>query len=115
MGTGDHHAAEARRARQGLAFTGVHHGHRCLVTETLPDTEHASEVAALALAQSPGARRALVIGPGSLALCVRLAAVERERRHAAYDEVEKLRRGLPAAPTTIKEKETQSLLQPGMG
>ncbi|MHC4974185.1 MAG: 4Fe-4S binding protein [Planctomycetota bacterium] len=50
------------------------------VTETLPATEHASEVAALALSQKPGARRALVIGPGSLALCLRLAAFEQVER-----------------------------------
>ncbi|MHC4730375.1 MAG: 4Fe-4S binding protein [Planctomycetota bacterium] len=54
------------------------------VTETLPDTEHASEVAALALAQNPGARQALVIGPGSLALCLRLAAFPQVERVAWF-------------------------------
>ena len=53
MGTGDHHAAEARRARQGLAVTGVHHGHRCLVTETLPDP--VGEIAVMPLQGGVGA------------------------------------------------------------
>lgn len=44
---------------------------------------------------------------------VRRAAADLERRHAAYDEAETLRRGLPTAPTQIKqaETETQGLLQ----
>ena len=45
------------------------------VVEALPGAEHASEVVALLLAQHPGARRALVIGTGSLAICQRLALV----------------------------------------
>ncbi|MHC4549892.1 MAG: 4Fe-4S binding protein [Planctomycetota bacterium] len=52
------------------------------VTETLPATEHASEVLALTLAQHPGARRALVVGPGSLALCQRLAQLPQIERVA---------------------------------
>jgi hypothetical protein len=50
-------------------------------------------------------------GDAQTAESVRQAAAELDRRHAAYDEVERLRRGLPAAPTEIKQKETQSLLQ----
>ncbi|MBN2307467.1 MAG: 4Fe-4S binding protein [Candidatus Hydrogenedentes bacterium] len=42
------------------------------VCEALPDTEHASEVAAIHLAQAPDARNVLVVGPGSLAICLRL-------------------------------------------
>jgi spermidine synthase len=76
-------ADEAYRGRfttaQGTYLHGEREGQFIVmawgaVTETLPDTEHASEVAALALAQNPGARRALVVGPGSLSLCLRLAA-----------------------------------------
>ena len=47
------------------------------------------------------------------AASARCAAAELERRHAAYDEAEQLRRGLPAAPTAINEKETQRLLHTG--
>jgi spermidine synthase len=39
--------------------------------ESVPELEHASEVAAAHLAQMPHARSVLVIGPGSLALCQR--------------------------------------------
>ena len=42
------------------------------VSESLPDTEHASEVVALSLAQNPGARSVLVIGTESLSICTRL-------------------------------------------
>jgi len=42
------------------------------VSEALPNTEHASEVIALSLAQHPQARRVLVVGPGSLSICLRL-------------------------------------------
>ncbi|HBA86123.1 MAG TPA: hypothetical protein DCZ95_18720 [Verrucomicrobia bacterium] len=42
------------------------------VTESFPETEHASEMAAVCLAQAPAARDILVIGPGSLPLCRRL-------------------------------------------
>jgi len=42
------------------------------VCESLPETEHASAVAALALAQQPEARRVLVIGPSSIPICQRL-------------------------------------------
>tara|TARA_B100001175_G_scaffold247870_1_gene214616 strand:- start:3541 stop:4587 length:1047 start_codon:yes stop_codon:yes gene_type:complete len=41
---------------------------------------------------------------------VRKARLELERRHAMYDSAEEVRRGLPAAPTEIKKKETQGLL-----
>ena len=50
------------------------------VTESLPETEHASEVVALSLAQHPSARNALVIGPGSLAICTRLSQLPKIRR-----------------------------------
>ncbi|MHC4932815.1 MAG: spermidine synthase family protein, partial [Planctomycetota bacterium] len=43
------------------------------VSETLPNTERASEVVALSLAQHPTARRVLVVGPGSLSICRRFA------------------------------------------
>ena len=52
-------------------------------------------------------------GGVAAAASARCAAAELERRHAAYDEAEKLRRGLPAAPTAINEKETQRLLHAG--
>jgi len=42
------------------------------VCEALPDKDHASEVVALNIAQCPAARRVLVMGPGSLATCLRL-------------------------------------------
>ncbi len=42
------------------------------VTDTIPSTEHASEVIALHLAQRPQARRFLVVGRGAFALCRRL-------------------------------------------
>jgi len=42
------------------------------VAETLPDLEHASQTIATHLAQCPTARKFLVLGPGSLALCRRL-------------------------------------------
>ena len=42
------------------------------VGEALPNTEHASEVAALNLAQHPEAARVLVFGPGSLSICMKL-------------------------------------------
>ena len=41
------------------------------VLESVPDTEHASEVAALALSQAPKARRVLVVG-GGYSLCAQL-------------------------------------------
>ncbi|MBI5091755.1 MAG: 4Fe-4S binding protein [Candidatus Hydrogenedentes bacterium] len=44
------------------------------VRESLPDTDHVSTVAAVNLAQNPSSSRVLVIGPGSLALCLRLTA-----------------------------------------
>jgi len=43
------------------------------VTETVPQTEHASEIAALHLAQKPDAENVLVVGPNSCAICRRLA------------------------------------------
>ncbi len=42
------------------------------VSETLPNTEHASEVIALGISQQPTARRVLVIGSDSLGICLRL-------------------------------------------
>ena len=39
------------------------------VAESIPDEEHAAEVAALTLAQCPTARRVLVVGSGSFAIC----------------------------------------------
>ena len=45
------------------------------VSETLPDTERASEVVAVNLAQMPDARQVLVIGPGCLSVCVRLRSL----------------------------------------
>ena len=42
------------------------------VSEALPNTEHASEVIALALAQHPTARNVLVMGTDSLGICLRL-------------------------------------------
>jgi spermidine synthase len=43
-----------------------------IVADTIPDTEHASEVAAVHLAQHPSARRFLVIGRGAFSICRRL-------------------------------------------
>jgi len=40
-------------------------------SETIPDTEHASEVVAVTLAENPKAREVLVVGPGSLSICAR--------------------------------------------
>jgi spermidine synthase len=42
------------------------------VSETLPNTEHASEVIALGLSQHPAARSVLVVGTDSLGICLRL-------------------------------------------
>lgn len=42
------------------------------VVDTIPDTESASEVLAVHLAQQPDARQVLIFGPGSYALCSRL-------------------------------------------
>ncbi len=42
------------------------------VSETLPNTEHASEVIALTLAQHPTAQDVLVVGTDSLGICLRL-------------------------------------------
>ncbi|MCP4643521.1 MAG: 4Fe-4S binding protein [bacterium] len=41
------------------------------VCEALPNTEHASETVAVTLAQAHRARRVLVVGPGSLGVCLR--------------------------------------------
>ena len=49
------------------------------VSEALPNTEHASEVVALSLAQHPAARRVLVVGPGSLSICTRLTMLPQIR------------------------------------
>ena len=45
------------------------------VCESLPGAEHGAEVAALALAQRPQARRVLALGPGSLPICLQLLRV----------------------------------------
>ncbi|MHC4225349.1 MAG: spermine/spermidine synthase domain-containing protein, partial [Planctomycetota bacterium] len=70
------------------------------VSETLPNTEHASEVVALSLAQHPGARRVLVVGPGSLSVCRRLAQLPSVERvawlHPDPDYPDALRSHLPA-------------------
>ncbi len=50
------------------------------VSETLPDTERASEVAAVNLAQMPEARRILVVGPGCLSVCLRLRSLPQVER-----------------------------------
>lgn len=42
------------------------------VMDSIPNTEYASEVVALHLAQCPAAQRFLVIGPGSFSICKRL-------------------------------------------
>lgn len=42
------------------------------IADSIPGTEHASEVLAVHLAQHPGARRFLVAGPGSFSICRRL-------------------------------------------
>lgn len=45
------------------------------VADSIPNTEHASQVIALHLSQHPRARTFLVIGPGSFSLCKRLTAL----------------------------------------
>lgn len=71
------------------------------VTEALPDSEAASQVVALALAQHPAARRVLVVGPGSLSVCqrlLRLPAVERVVwLHLDPDYPDRLLAALPPA------------------
>jgi len=47
------------------------------VVESLPNREHAAEVAAIHLAQEPEARRFLVLGSGSFALCQALSGLPR--------------------------------------
>jgi len=42
------------------------------VSEALPNTEHASEAIALSLSQHPASRNVLVVGQGSLGICLRL-------------------------------------------
>ena len=82
--------------------------------------EQSSQEAGLAYdgAACNGAAAVAVVATGldaqaATATSARLAAAELERRHAAYDEAERLRRGLPAVPTEIAEKETQRLLHAG--
>jgi spermidine synthase len=47
------------------------------VVESLPDDERGGEITALALSQHPETRRALVVGPGSLAICRQLRELPR--------------------------------------
>ena len=49
------------------------------VSEALPNTEHASEVIALSFSQHPDARNVLVVGPGSLGICLRLRELSQVR------------------------------------
>jgi predicted membrane-bound spermidine synthase len=49
------------------------------VTESLPETEHASEIAALHLAEKPDARTVLVVGPGGLSVGERLRSLPQVR------------------------------------
>ena len=49
------------------------------VSEALPNTEHASEVIALTLAQHPTAQNVLVMGTDSLGICLRLRALPQIR------------------------------------
>jgi len=59
---------------------GEYHGDFVLmswggVTESLPDTEHASEAVATTLSQAPSARKILVVGEGSLSVCNRFLKI----------------------------------------
>ena len=49
------------------------------VSETLPNTEHASEVIALGLSQHPTAQNVLVVGTDSLGICLRLGELPQVR------------------------------------
>lgn len=49
------------------------------VSEALPNTEHASEVIALSLAQQPTAQNVLVVGTDSLGICLRLNQLPQAR------------------------------------
>ena len=70
------------------------------VCEALPNAEHASEVAALNLAQRPESRRVLVIGPGSLGISLRLLELPQMERvvwlHPDLDYPKALLDALPA-------------------
>ncbi len=55
------------------------------VSEALPNTEHASEVVAIGLSQQPDARRVLVVGPGSLGICLRLLRLPQVERTVWLD------------------------------
>ncbi|MBN2294309.1 MAG: hypothetical protein JXM70_17910, partial [Pirellulales bacterium] len=57
-------------------FVVVSWGGAC---EALPNTEYASETIALSLSQHPVSRRVLVVGPDSLAICLRLRQLPQVR------------------------------------
>lgn len=75
------------------------------VAETLPNTEYASELVALSLAQKPDARRVLVIGPGSLAVAQRFCELPQiERVTWAHPDPEYPARLLAVLPPEYRRR-----------
>jgi spermidine synthase len=72
------------------------------ICESVPEAEHASEIAALHLAQKPDARSVLVIGASSYPLCARLLSAGRVERvawaHPDPDFPARFAAVLPAPP-----------------
>ena len=66
------------------------------VIESLPNTEHASEVIALSLSQQPRARNVLVVGAGSLGICLRLKTLPQIEEIVWLDPD-------PDYPTTLRQ------------
>ena len=54
------------------------------VSEMLPNTTHGAQLTALSMAQNPRARRILVAGPGSLALCQQLLRLRQVEELTIY-------------------------------
>jgi spermidine synthase len=73
------------------------------VVETLPESEHASEIAAIALSQKPDAKRVLLVGPGGLGIALRLAILPRMDRPVwLYPDPELPGRLLDALPDSSR-------------
>jgi 4Fe-4S binding domain/FMN-binding domain len=80
------------------------------VCESLPDDAHAAEIIALNLAQHPSASRFLVVGPGSLAVCLRLLELPGTDQvvwlHPDPDYPTALRQALPEPDRDLLERLT---------
>ena len=78
------------------------------VTDTIPNTEHASEIIALHLAQRPNARRFLVAGRGAFSICRRLLELPQAESIVWFDPdpayPARLRSVLPARFTAGTER-----------